>query len=107
MLMASEAPPSRSSSRIARSRTRLSIERMSPSCSMAGTNRSEEHTSELQSLMRISYAVFRLKKKNEADNMPFRESKTSSSHHQIGREHDRTPLTNAQSVRVLLHERTK
>src|SRR3546814_8528707 len=26
--------------------------------------RSEEHTSELQSLMRITYAVFRLKKKN-------------------------------------------
>src|SRR3546814_10607448 len=30
----------------------------------AGGQRSEEHTSELQSLMRISYAVFRLKKKN-------------------------------------------
>src|SRR3546814_2676986 len=29
-----------------------------------GFNRSEEHTSELQSLMRISYAVFCLKKKN-------------------------------------------
>src|SRR3546814_5015245 len=29
------------------------------------TVRSEEHTSELQSLMRISYAVFCLKKKNE------------------------------------------
>src|SRR3546814_1322433 len=29
-------------------------------------NRSEEHTSELQSLMRISYAVFCLKKKNKA-----------------------------------------
>src|SRR3546814_14628186 len=29
----------------------------------AGTFRSEEHTSELQSLMRISYAVFCLKKK--------------------------------------------
>src|SRR3546814_6380563 len=29
----------------------------------AGTARSEEHTSELQSLMRISYAVFCLKKK--------------------------------------------
>src|SRR3546814_5845603 len=29
----------------------------------AGTTRSEEHTSELQSLMRISYAVFCLKKK--------------------------------------------
>src|SRR3546814_7628987 len=28
--------------------------------------RSEEHTSELQSLMRISYAVFCLKKKNHA-----------------------------------------
>src|SRR3546814_4615181 len=28
------------------------------------TTRSEEHTSELQSLMRISYAVFCLKKKN-------------------------------------------
>src|SRR3546814_10287733 len=30
----------------------------------AGEKRSEEHTSELQSLMRISYAVFCLKKKN-------------------------------------------
>src|SRR3546814_2846430 len=29
-----------------------------------GMSRSEEHTSELQSLMRISYAVFCLKKKN-------------------------------------------
>src|SRR3546814_10204726 len=29
-----------------------------------GDDRSEEHTSELQSLMRISYAVFCLKKKN-------------------------------------------
>src|SRR3546814_10488149 len=29
-----------------------------------GSFRSEEHTSELQSLMRISYAVFCLKKKN-------------------------------------------
>src|SRR3546814_8505983 len=32
-----------------------------------GTRRSEEHTSELQSLMRISYAVFCLKKKNITD----------------------------------------
>src|SRR3546814_3606560 len=30
-----------------------------------GQSRSEEHTSELQSLMRISYAVFCLKKKNK------------------------------------------
>src|SRR3546814_9812903 len=35
----------------------------SPSWSIA--RRSEEHTSELQSLMRISYAVFCLKKKNK------------------------------------------
>src|SRR3546814_6577724 len=31
---------------------------------IAAASRSEEHTSELQSLMRISYAVFCLKKKN-------------------------------------------
>src|SRR3546814_1041298 len=31
--------------------------------------RSEEHTSELQSLMRISYAVFCLKKKNKSHKM--------------------------------------
>src|SRR3546814_3024804 len=36
-------------------------------CSRMG--RSEEHTSELQSLMRISYAVFCLQKKNYKSNM--------------------------------------
>src|SRR3546814_3639242 len=35
-----------------------------------GRSRSEEHTSELQSLMRISYAVFCLKKKNNKLNTP-------------------------------------
>src|SRR3546814_3337604 len=34
------------------------------------TRRSEEHTSELQSLMRISYAVFCLKNKNNNNNKP-------------------------------------
>src|SRR3546814_4688653 len=33
------------------------------SCQLLGLYRSEEHTSEFQSLMRISYAVFCLKKK--------------------------------------------
>src|SRR3546814_1111127 len=33
-------------------------------CAARRASRSEEHTSELQSLMRISYAVFCLKKKN-------------------------------------------
>src|SRR3546814_3585181 len=37
-----------------------------PSDSRPGCGRSEEHTSELQSLMRISYAVFCLKKKKDS-----------------------------------------
>src|SRR3546814_3268250 len=41
--------------------------------------RSEEHTSELQSLMRISYAVFCLKKKNTQTNNT-KETHTSPSH---------------------------
>src|SRR3546814_4445423 len=36
-------------------------------CVASARRRSEEHTSELQSLMRISYAVFCLKKKNNID----------------------------------------
>src|SRR3546814_2735676 len=43
-------------------------DRMAPArraaAAFRGDERSEEHTSELQSLMRISYAVFCLKKKN-------------------------------------------
>src|SRR3546814_7055358 len=42
--------------------------------------RSEEHTSELQSLMRISYAVFCLKKKKNIYNTP---SKTYHNHSSI------------------------
>src|SRR3546814_5306591 len=37
-----------------------------PHIDLAQARRSEEHTSELQSLMRISYAVFCLKKKTKA-----------------------------------------
>src|SRR3546814_3842117 len=40
-------------------------ERLEQSRQVVGGNRSEEHTSELQSLMRISYAVFCLKKKKQ------------------------------------------
>src|SRR3546814_1650236 len=43
-----------------------------------GTTRSEEHTSELQSLMRISYAVFCLKKKNKIQYQSLYRSKTRS-----------------------------
>src|SRR3546814_2348522 len=38
--------------------------------------RSEEHTSELQSLMRISYAVFCLKKKNKQHNKRTKQLRT-------------------------------
>src|SRR3546814_1282509 len=37
----------------------------------SGGTRSEEHTSELQSLMRISYAVFCLKKKKNIDTIVY------------------------------------
>src|SRR3546814_1901973 len=40
-------------------------------CDHAGNRRSEEHTSELQSLMRISYAVICLKKKKTKYNNVF------------------------------------
>src|SRR3546814_3582866 len=42
--------------------------------------RSEEHTSELQSLMRISYAVFCLKKKKKNNNMT-NQQHTPMDHH--------------------------
>src|SRR3546814_9567890 len=43
---------------------RLEFVPASAAASEAKVSRSEEHTSELQSIMRISYAVFCLKKKN-------------------------------------------
>src|SRR3546814_7519752 len=39
-----------------------------PAYCFAASTRSEEHTSELQSLMRISYAVFCLKNKKKTNN---------------------------------------
>src|SRR3546814_7970595 len=55
------------------------------------TPRSEEHTSELQSLMRISYAVFCLKKKN--DQLHKRDDKTDNCHRVITAPHDVTHHT--------------
>src|SRR3546814_16904093 len=43
--------------------THVCVQSKSSSCWARRAQRSEEHTSELQSLMRISYAVFCLKKK--------------------------------------------
>src|SRR3546814_7649877 len=57
----------------------------------ADTARSEEHTSELQSLMRISYAVFCLKKKNR--NIVYnRYDHTHQTHRNIA-QHDVTAQT--------------
>src|SRR3546814_3702233 len=44
------------------------VSRLSTQSASRSRRRSEEHTSELQSLMRISYAVFCLKQKKDADN---------------------------------------
>src|SRR3546814_9213663 len=49
---------------------------------LPGEPRSEEHTSELQSLMRISYAVFCLKKKNK--------DKTDQYRQIINQQHERS-----------------
>src|SRR3546814_4434827 len=60
---AGEPPLARRAHRNARSRRRSS----GGHPGRAFTGRSEEHTSELQSLMRISYAVFCLKKKKNTN----------------------------------------
>src|SRR3546814_2991398 len=44
-----------------------------------GQRRSEEHTSELQSLMRISYAVFCLKKKTKLRSLLYQEKTNNNS----------------------------
>src|SRR3546814_1832301 len=55
------------------------------------TGRSEEHTSELQSLMRISYAVFCLKKKKRKHEM-------TSNHNRKKKIHKHRKLTNHQNI---------
>src|SRR3546814_4986569 len=50
-----------------------------PSERISTTKRSEEHTSELQSLMRISYAVFCLNKKNKKPSNTTQQNATQQS----------------------------
>src|SRR3546814_9701113 len=59
--------------------------------------RSEEHTSELQSLMRISYAVFCLKKKKQADILIDYTHLPNEIRHQ-GRKETTTDVTNVHLV---------
>src|SRR3546814_10755823 len=49
----------------------------------ARSSRSEEHTSELQSLMRISYAVFCLKKKKKTKNTYYTDTSYNKIHQHI------------------------
>src|SRR3546814_9855540 len=59
--------------------------RSAPASACSLTNaRSEEHTSELQSLMRISYAVFCLKKKTQNK---IKQTKQTTPHHQLNHKH--------------------
>src|SRR3546814_9766533 len=53
-------------------------ERPSRKAALGAGPRSEEHTSELQSLMRISYAVFCLKKKNKTCDIKKRRTRVKS-----------------------------
>src|SRR3546814_1187709 len=52
------------------------------------SNRSEENTSELQSLMRISYAVFCLKKKTHNNNQTSNESTALTETQENRHQHD-------------------
>src|SRR3546814_5026017 len=68
--------------------------RSMPHCTRGWPMRSEEHTSELQSLMRISYAVFCLKKKKQT-------TKINKLHTQI------THTTNIDNHKYTLHNMYK
>src|SRR3546814_6652160 len=59
------------------------IERQLGPEGMRQTERSEEHTSELQSLMRISYAVFCLKKKRNNTNLLTNDQTPKTTTHRI------------------------
>src|SRR3546814_3520457 len=63
-----------------------------PNCTI--TPRSEEHTSELQSLMRISYAVFCLKKKKKSNESPHTKSENTRT-----LSHDNTPTNKIQRAK--------
>src|SRR3546814_5257526 len=86
-------PPSGASRHLPRERRRIK------------GGRSEEHTSELQSLMRTSYAVFCLQKKNNGNiGHPF-----THTHSHIGTSNSQNPIANTQNTRTTqlkIHERS-
>src|SRR3546814_8204705 len=62
-----------------------SFEMVSAGARPADYGRSEEHTSELQSLMRISYAVFCLKKKQHKHTLNQNTTNITSNYHHTNR----------------------
>src|SRR3546814_988467 len=81
--------PGHAGSRCDQSAWHLQRFRRQPAAGLGRIVRSEEHTSELQSLMRISYAVFCLKKKTRTSHGPYMTSIRLSScrSHEISDEH--------------------
>src|SRR3546814_1063333 len=69
-----ESPRGRAARRLARKTGAPTVAREPPA------DRSEEHTSELQSLMRISYAVFCLKKKKKTTTITNERAKLLTHH---------------------------
>src|SRR3546814_978915 len=65
-----------------------------------GAIRSEEHTSELQSLMRISYAVFCLKKKKTTISKPIRPTpnKYNTHQHWVGHTNQQHIMTRTNTI---------
>src|SRR3546814_5658289 len=78
-----------------RRRWRPSFGRSAAQDREAHAARSEEHTSELQSLMRITYAVFCLKKKKYKIRSPQRARQTTTDHKHIDR--NTTNITNKET----------
>src|SRR3546814_4281022 len=64
---------------------------------VVGIHRSEEHTSELQSLMRISYAVFCLKKKNY-QSLTFHANQQTNNHNTVHLTSNNIHLTHYQTT---------
>src|SRR3546814_8231999 len=58
------------------------------SITCGSASRSEEHTSELQSLMRISYAVFCLKKKTSNHTNTYNDADDNRTNRTTGHRHD-------------------
>src|SRR3546814_5522122 len=78
--------------RAAPSRARFATQPPPPTIVPPPSLRSEEHTSELQSLMRISYAVFCLKKKKKTTHKA-KSSKNTHNHKHNNKDNDNNIIT--------------